>query len=251
MEENYVHAPSWLNDHDILYGKIHKLICNIADKYENELSHDYLVDISCHCEWVTAFTHKTANEKNNSALMSISGSFLIQFMFLEYLHSRFGDKLTQRNTNLLIEKYTNSKYLILIANRLGLMEFVNRDLFAIKRDDDIIMKSFIYCLHCICETKSLYGGYTWCFHLIKWLFDDVDIDIDDLQMNYISQLRNLYNKNGWGTPNYVSRQTRNGWVVEIKKDNKTLSSYFAVSKKDANMGASKNALYNITRKNNY
>jgi dsRNA-specific ribonuclease len=280
--ESHIHVPSWVN-HPVdnfececgdcrqcvnsLYNKIHEIVCNVSKKYE-ALGHDHYVDISHHCEWIAAFTHKsitsnkidascfhevsrnnsaenTSSSVQNNALMTISGAFLIQFMFVEYLHSRFEGQLTQQNITLLTNKYAGSRYLVLLANKLGLMEFVHRDIFATRLDEDVIMKSFFYCLHSICEVKSLYGGYRWCFFFIKWLYDDVEMDVN-IQQDYVSQLKCYHERNSLKYPRYMSTQLKDGWVIKIKGyNNKIIGVGSAVTKKDAKMNAAKSALANL------
>jgi dsRNA-specific ribonuclease len=239
MEVSTIHEPAWVNDMNLLKEKIQLVLGDVV-KYTD--MKEIVNDDSLNEYWTQAFTHKSADVNYNNAMFTVYGDAIMRYVFTQYLRDRFGDKLTPQKLTLLTNKYLDSKYLVIMADRLGLLEYVRRDIFT-RSTEDIIIKSFICCFHdIVSEEMNELFAFKYCYDFIDNWFKDVPINIDDIKADAKTQLKELFEKNGWRQPVYMLRKLDDGCDVAIKSRGKIIGIGRAGLKKDAEMKAAENAL---------
>lgn len=175
-----VYKSLWVNNLNYLKDKIAAILENVVREEDMEkiLNEDTLVNY-----WAVAFTHKSADVEINNSTFGVYGMEMITFAFSQYIRSKFGDQLDANKITLLVNSYINSKSLIEIGDQLGLREYIWYDP-TFCHSEDFIIKAFFGCLNNIIDDKvQKLFGYICCYNLLKKLFNDIAIDLDEIKIN--------------------------------------------------------------------
>lgn len=226
--------PLWVNNLSLLQDKIASILENVVEP-------DLLKEILDENDWRLAFTHKSADPKENNSTFAVYGMETIKFVFLQYLREKFGNRLDADKLTLLQNKYINNKSFADLAEDLELIEYVRYDPNRCRSDEDMIIRAFFGCLYNMFNGND---GYTYCYDLIEFLFSDIT---DVIEKDAKSQLKEIYEKMGWGTPQYIMNKSKNQCIIK-SKIGKVVGIGSGSRKIDAEIAASKNALDRLTKK---
>lgn len=213
---------NWLKDRKLLTNKIASILTNcynyckengIAPELNSE-SIKYYIDIftdgrSVNNIWIPAFTHVSVNPDVNYETMEFLGDNIIDGVAVEYLYLLFGGKLNQDTGTLLKGKYLSKEPMAKFARQLELGDYVviNRtDMSKLTIDiQEDSFESFFGAINLIGNDRFGFGqGYKHCFYLISYVFRDIDFGaIEDVQKDAKTQLKELYEKMGWGVVLYT------------------------------------------------
>jgi dsRNA-specific ribonuclease/8-oxo-dGTP pyrophosphatase MutT (NUDIX family) len=251
-------TPLWIDDVSILHKKIQETLYEVMKKY---LTKKYSPDMSLEPinaiveklsqkeEWVAAFTHESVNADVNNSCFLYEGSELINFIFARYLVTRFGTIMNAHKCTTLTQHYMSNINLINIAAVMDIGPYVHHNTGGNAKDRVVILKSFFACLHHVGETYTDLSGYQWCLVMMKWLFDDVEFDVN-MNVNYKTQLKEIYDKRGWKHPKFWCVQVQDGndmfssslWLVRIMSGKRVMGTGKAILKVDATSIAAKETL---------
>jgi dsRNA-specific ribonuclease len=163
--------------------------------------------------WERVFTHKSvdADPLKNYDTFEFYGDKVMNDTFSDVIRMRFGDKINQEKGTLLMNTYMSKRFQPVIADKLGLPEFVRYDPEypeVTKKVKEDIVEAFFGCLKIICDDRIHMGmGYVYCFNLNNHIFKDIPIVLDDIQKDPITLLKERFEKLRWGEPQYTYKNS--------------------------------------------
>lgn len=205
--------------------------------------------------WIKAFTHESVDPVNNYQSLEFFGDVIMNYSFAEYIRKlalQRDYQLSQSKASIVLNYYMSKPQQAKMARDLGLVEYVRFDTehpdINISVQEDVL-EAFFGALNILCNDKIEDGlGPIYCFNLIANLYNQIDIDFEKIQKDAVSQLKELYEKMGWGNkPNYVispSDQPQRGRVKVVVTTNQgdALGIGYGSSKKTATPEAAEQAL---------
>ena len=198
--------PAWVNNPGILQKKIYEILARIG---VIETHVNLLLDMEALTNyWARVFTHKSvdADPRKNYETPEFFGDKAMNYTFSLIIRALFGDAINQANGTLLMNKYMSREFQAEVAEKLGLVEYVRFDpespnvIESVKED---VLEAFFGCLDMLVNDRIGMGmGAVYCFNLMKHIFNDVKIVLDDIQKDPVTLLKELFEKFGWGLPQY-------------------------------------------------
>jgi dsRNA-specific ribonuclease len=163
--------------------------------------------------WIPAFTHKTVDATNNYETLEFYGDKVLNYSFSQYLRRRLGKDLDESKGTLLINMYMSKMYQAELASRMGLPELIRYDPEEPKLSTSIkedAFEAFSGALNNLAEDKIKPGlGPVYIFNMLVKLFEDVEINLEDVRRDVITELKEIYEKMGWGAPFYDTQESDN------------------------------------------
>lgn len=216
--------PAWVTNLGLLQKKIYEILARIGII---EIHVNLLLDMEAMTNyWSRVFTHKSidANPKKNYETPEFFGDLGMKYTFSLIIYEKFGDDINQANGTLLMNKYMSREFQAMIADKLGLVEYVRFDpespnvIESVKED---VLEAFFGCLDLLVNTRIGRGmGCVYCYNLMEYIFRDITIVLEDVQKDPVTLIKELFEKYNWGYPNYTilnSDDPRLGSVkVEIR-----------------------------------
>lgn len=199
--------------------------------------------------WMKCFTHKSVSADYNNDAFEFYGDSVLGYNFAKYLRRRFKDGLNQANGTLLQNQYMSKKFQAQLARELGLVELLRFDPESeqsIHIQEDTF-EAFAGCIDNIVDDLVGEGaGALYVYNLIIALFDPIPIVLGEVKKDDKTLLKEIYEKMGWGEPNYVTKnsdQPRLGpFRTEIRNLAGTIIGFGYGSEKDAPFIAAAEAL---------
>lgn len=162
--------------------------------------------------WMRCFTHKSIDAGYNNDPFEFYGDKCLGYNFSKYLRRRFKDELNQANGTLLQSQYMSKKYQAQMARELGLMELLRFDPESeqsIHVQEDTF-EAFAGCLNNVADDLMADGsGALYVYNVIVVLFDPIPIILNEVKKDDKTQLKEIYEKMGWGEPSYVTTYSDN------------------------------------------
>lgn len=199
--------PAWVTNPGILQKKIYEILAKIGVIPEHV---NLLLDMEALTNyWSRAFTHKSVNadQRKNYETPEFFGDKAMNYTFSLLIYKLFADAINQANGTLLMNKYMSREFQAEVAEKLGLVEHVRFDpeapnvIESVKED---VLEAFFGCLDMLVNDRLGIGmGTVYCFNLMKYIFNDVEIVLDNIQKDPVTLLKELFEKFGWGVPQYV------------------------------------------------
>ena len=244
-------SDQWPTNLGILQSKIYEILAKIGviEAHVNQL-----LDLEALTNyWSRVFTHKSINAdpRKNYETTEFFGDKAMNYTFSIFVYKLFGDAINQANGTLLINKYMSKEFQAEVAERLGLVEYVRFDpespnvTESVKED---VIEAFFGCLDMLANDRLGVGmGTVYCFNLMKHIFNDIKIVLEDIQKDPVTLLKELFEKFGWGIPQYLMGNSDDPKIVGMKvevRNGRTGTSlgvgYGSKAKAEAN--AARNAL---------
>lgn len=242
--------PRWINDLTHLQRKVYEILktANMPD----ETAYKILDGDSIINYWALVFTHKSIDTKRNYETLEFYGDKVMNFAFSQYIRSKFGKELNQEKATLLLNKWMSKKFQAQLSRQLGLVEYIWFDPEYPKVNISVqedILEAFFGCLNNILEDKVKRGhGYIYCYDLIEALFKDVDIKLEEIQKDPKTQLKEIYDKMGWGSPQYTKNKLGEEFQVDVLSYEGDVIGTGYGSQKEAAFIAAQNALIKLASK---
>lgn len=197
--------PAWVTNPNLLS----EAILNLFIKYELLDDLDTFREIfsapAMESYWMKCFTHKSIDSEYNNDAFEFYGDKVLGYSFSKYLRKRFRDRLDQASGTLLQAKYMSKQYQAQMSRELGLVELLRYDpeaTVSVHVQEDTF-EAFAGCLDIIIDEYVVEGAGASCvFNLILALFEKVEIDLDKLDRDDKTMLKEIYDKLGWGKPIY-------------------------------------------------
>jgi len=171
---------------------------NIVDGLDKILSDDAIIN-----HWVIAFTHKSINQNNNYETIEFVGDTVIQYIMIKYIMQRFPGKLNEDIGSTFLNTYASEKYQIELSEKIGLDKLAFFDsrgmdyktMMKIKED---VFESFIGCLNQVADKYlGMFIGTVYSYNFITALFNQVDIDLDNLEKDPKSRIKQIFDNLHW------------------------------------------------------
>jgi dsRNA-specific ribonuclease len=172
--------------------------------------------------WIPAFTHKTVDAANNYETLEFYGDKVLSNAYSQYLRRRFGKDLDQAIGTLLVNKHMSKMFQAQLARELGLPELMRYDpeepKVTISVQEDAF-ESFAGALNNLAEDLIKLGlGYVYIFNMITALFNPIEIKLSEVKRDVKTELKEIYEKMGWGEPNYYTEPSDNPSLGPVKSE---------------------------------
>jgi len=198
------YQPEWVNNLRLLQEAIHRIIAKVIDP-----SHivPLLDDVAMRNYWVPAFTHRNVDATSNYEKLEFYGDKVVNYAFTSYIRKRFNDNIDPKEGTLLLNQYMSKDYQANLSRKLGLVDLVrynpadpdNPNINVSVQED--IFESFLGALSTLVDDRIQPGlGYVYVFNLISDIFNEVEVL--RAEKDPVTQLKELYEKLGWGTLRY-------------------------------------------------
>lgn len=156
--------------------------------------------------WMKCFTHKSINSEYNNDAFEFYGDKVLGYTFSKYLRRRFSDNLDQASGTLLQNQYMSKYYQAQMSRRLGLLDLLVYDPEAdpsVHVQEDTF-EAFAGCTDIVLDEYLVEGaGSSGVYNLIVSLFQEVEINIEEVNRDDKTMLKEIYDKLNWGTPQYI------------------------------------------------
>lgn len=253
MAARVLSQPAWVNDLELLRQKIYSIVARVVDPKHLNALFDETAVLNY---WVKCFTHKSVDANNNYESLEFYGDKALNYAFATYIRRRFDDHLDQEKATLVLNKYMSKQNQAKLAVQLGLDQLVRFDPDSglnINVQEDVF-ESFFGCLNNLVDDRIGEGlGNIYCRNLITEIFNDIDIALEEVQKDSKTKLKELYEKMGWGEPQYVtvnSEDPRKGEMrVDIRSATGEIIGTGYGSQKSAAFKAAENALNKLAEQN--
>lgn len=251
MAARILSEPEWVTNPVILQRKIVSIIGGIMDPSDMNA----LLDGTALREyWARAFTHKSVDATFNYETFEFYGDKVMNYAFAMHVRERFDDKINQAKGTLLMNQYMSESFQAQLAESLGLPEFVRFDPQVpdvgnkIKED---VTEAFFGCLNNLVNDRiepRNTMGYAYCYNLLNNIMNQIDISLENIQKDPVTQLKELFEKMAWGQPSYTRKNSddpsRGSVKVEVRSPaiSDILGLGYGADEKEANFQASSAAL---------
>lgn len=229
LPQQTISQPAWVNNIRLLQQKIYAIIGKYippdrqTPNGETQSDLNSLLDeIALRTYWIPALTHKSveADPTKNYETFEFYGDKAMNYAFTVYIHEKFGNRINQANGTLLLNRYMSKQFQAEMAERLGLVEMVRFDPsypsvnINVKED---VTEAFFGALSALANDRIQKGfGFVYVSNVLTDYLDSIPIDLESIQRDPITKLKETFEKMGWGTPNYVKSNTDNPQLGEIK-----------------------------------
>lgn len=197
-----ISQPQWVANLPSLQKSIYSIIAK-ADVDPTHIN-PLLNEEALSNYWVPAFTHSSVDATNNYEKLEFYGDKVLNYAFASYIRQRFENKLDQEKATLLLNRYMSKKFQAELSRKLGLIELVRHDPDAPNVGIDIqedIFESFFGAFTTLADDKIQPGlGYIYSFNLLSDIFNNIAIELSEVQKDPITQLKELFEKLQWGKP---------------------------------------------------
>ena len=157
--------------------------------------------------WLQAFTHETVDPEFNYEELELLGDRVLKTTFCDYLTQRFPG-IKKGALSILEDSYMSKLYQQQLSVKLGFQPWIRvRDTEVSTNILEDVFESFVGALFRISDMVEKRGmGYLNCFNLIVYLFNDIAIDPTRATGKSKTQIKQMFEKMGWGTP--IEREER-------------------------------------------
>lgn len=207
-----ISEPDWVNNPAILQQNIYNIL---IDKLRFDLDPQQINILlgqdAMTNYWIPTFTHKTIDPDNNYETLEFYGDKVLSYAFSQYLRKRLGKELNESKGTLLINKYMSKNYQAELASRMDLPQLIRYDPEEPKLSTSIkedAFEAFSGALCNLAEDQIKPGmGPIYIFNMLVALFKDVPINLADVSRDPITELKEIYEKMGWGDPYYETTES--------------------------------------------
>ena len=244
----------WSGEVSVLQHFIYSILSHVVTNKEHIailFGNDAMINY-----WIPCFTHLSADANKNYETFEFYGDKSLGNTFVMYLRDSFGDQINQSNGTLLLNTYMEKTYQAELSREYNLDLYVKFDPHikdaSIHVQEDIF-EAFFGCFVILVDDKIQKGlGYTYGYNLLAYIFNKINISLENVRRDYKSQLKELFEKLIWGAPAYkptLSDNTTLGeWKVAVRGPNGTVLGIGYGSQKRAAFDAAKSALdYLVTQ----
>lgn len=214
LSKQPISQPTWFTNTRILQEEIYKILVDrlkmeldpplIKILFDNEAMINY---------WIPAFTHKTVDAANNYETLEFYGDKVLNYAFSQYLRDKFGGKLNQNTGTLLSNQYMSKVYQAELARKMGLVELMRYDPEEPKINVSVqedAFEAFAGALNNLAEDRIKRGlGFIFIFNMLTALFEDEEIVLSEVRRDVKTELKEIYEKMGWGEPYYDTKENDN------------------------------------------
>jgi dsRNA-specific ribonuclease len=208
------------------------------------------------------FTHPTMNEHENYEFYEIIGDSTVNKSIVWYLMRRFPKLRTPQGVPIIARLkicLVSKKTLSILCEKLNVWNFVSSDMDTrqtkMKKTLEDVFEAFLGSVEFLIDSKIKEGaGYSFCYNIIKSLFDEIDISLkyNDLydSKTRLKELFDFYKNKKIHNFKYETKKIDMFFVTEVvislisdgKIVNITSDSGKANLKQDSEQKASENAL---------
>ena len=193
---------NWENNTNILRDKVVSVL-RLAKIPESAITQ--MTDESGMKEyWIPAFTHATIDAENNYETLEFYGDSACKAAFLNFTQVK-GIKVNQATGTRLVNYYMSVYKQAEFARKLDLVRYIRyaeKDIDSVAED---AFESFFGALNNCANVKVRPAmGAIFCYNLIMYIFRGEVIEIDEIQKDFVTQLKELHDKIGIEKPRYIS-----------------------------------------------
>lgn len=258
----YMHTPltiemtskvDWSKDKAKLTGKINEILAKI----KIDLNHIpvMLNPTAVDNYWAPALTHRTADPVKNLETQEFYGDAALKYAFPMWLRKKFGAMINQKTGTLLLNQYMSTEKQAEFAQKLGLLDYIRYDPGVPGITDTIsedAFESFVGALNNLADDRIMFGmGYFYVSKLLDLIFLDENVDPEKIEKDDVTQLKEIFDKMGYGVPVYNRVNSDKPFLGEFKSEvrgitGKILGIGYGSYKKSKNRAA-KNARENLAK----
>lgn len=215
MDANIQDQQQWLQQFQLfMYNVLAPLVPETPENPQRRINY---VGQEAIILWLQAFTHETVDPEFNYEELELLGDRVLKTSFCDYLTQRFPG-IKKGTLSLHEDTYMSKLYQRELSVKLGFQPWIR------VRDTDIstniledVFESFVGALFRVSDMVEKRGmGYLNCFNLMVHLFNDVPIDPTRAIGKSKTQIKQMFEKMGWGTPiEREDRDTSSGGVSTV------------------------------------
>ena len=192
-----------------------------------------------------ALVHKSSNNKNNNERLEFLGDSILNLIISDYLFSNFpqvNEGLLSRMRSFIVKGDTLAKK----ASELGLLNFIKLSKGTANLSDQRKHSILEGSIESIIGSVYLDGGWTEANRFVLNLFKKElsNIKPDQEFRDSKTELQELLQSKKMNIPNYVTKESTNGFNCEIVLNSKTFTAN-GVSKRTAEIATAKKALLHL------
>jgi ribonuclease-3 len=196
-----------------------------------------------------ALVHKSSNNKNNNERLEFLGDSVLNLIISDHLYRNFPDVnegLLTRMRSFLVKGDTLAKK----ASELGLLNFIKLSKGTANLSDQRKHSILEGSIESIIGSVYLDGGWTEANRFVLNLFKKElsNIKPDQEFRDSKTELQELLQSKKMNIPNYVTKESTNGFNCEIVLNSKTFTAN-GVSKRIAEIATAKKALLHLKSDN--
>ena len=196
-----------------------------------------------------ALVHKSSNNKNNNERLEFLGDSVLNLIISDHLYRNFPDVnegLLTRMRSFLVKGDTLAKK----ASELGLLNFIKLSKGTANLSDQRKHSILEGSIESIIGSVYLDGGWTEANRFVLNLFKKElsNIKPDQEFRDSKTELQELLQSKKMNIPNYVTKESTNGFNCEIVLNSKTFTAN-GVSKRTAEIATAKKALLHLKSDN--
>ena len=196
-----------------------------------------------------ALVHKSSNNKNNNERLEFLGDSILNLIISDYLFSNFpqvNEGLLSRMRSFIVKGDT----LVKKASELSLLNFIKLSKGTANLSDQRKHSILEGSIESIIGSVYLDGGWTEANRFVLNLFKKElsNIKPDQEFRDSKTELQELLQSKKMNIPNYVTKESTNGFNCEIVLNSKTFTAN-GVSKRTAEIATAKKALLHLKSDN--
>lgn len=193
---SYDDALSWLTG---LQYFLYEQILPLAEP--DPIKRVNMVDQNSMNVWEIAFTHESFNPNvgRNYEELERLGDAVMKNVFIRYLMTRFPN-IARDTISELVNYYMSKAALSPIAVKLGLNNWIRSAFDSSTHEFEDLFESLFGALSIVGDQVFQRGaGYTLSYNLLENIYNDIDIDLSVAKGHPKTQVKQIFEKMGWGT----------------------------------------------------